>query len=112
MAVFCATALVFGGCSENGDGTTPGTEITDPDNEYTFVRNITGYWGNSKTGVNSAFLKLYKKGSTYYVKAGNGETYAACSRNNEYSASYTGRDPHKKYKYCAKLYTITYYFDI
>lgn len=114
LLLFCATALILSGCSKDDDGGTgPDTETTDPGNEYTFVKNITGYWGSGKAAVRSAFLKLYTKGNVYYVKAGvKSETYAVCSKNSKYKSSYTGRDPMYKYKYYAKVYTITYYFDI
>jgi len=82
-----------------------------PQNEYAFVKTITGYWG-SEAAVASASLHLYQKNGSYYVQAGNSSSYALCQKNSNYNSSYTGRDPKKKCRYCAKPLTITYYFNL
>ncbi|MDE6623977.1 MAG: hypothetical protein K2K30_06280 [Alistipes sp.] len=112
--LICATALVWGGCSEkSSDGIGPDIEHAGggSDDGYTFVKNVTGYTGSS-AAVTSAYLKIYRKGGSYYAKVTSGDTYSLCSKNSGYSSSYTGRDPKKKYKYCAKIYVLTYYFDL
>lgn len=108
LLLFCATALILSGCSKDNGDSDPNTETTD--SEYTFIKTITGYHGNTAAVV-SAYLHLYKKGGAYYVKVG-GTEYTICSKNSQYKSSYTGQDPKYKYKYYAKLYLITYYFDI
>lgn len=116
--MLCATALVWGGCSEkSSDGIGPDIEHaggggSNDDDGYTFIKNVTGYAGSS-TSVTSARLKIYRKGGAYYATVTSGNTnYCLCSKNSGYNSSYTGRDPKRKYKYCVKPYTITYYFDL
>lgn len=119
--LLCAATLVgFAGCSEKSSddiNIKPGLEDSsnngsNSNDGYTFVKNITGYTGSS-AAVTSSQLKLYQKGGTYYIKVSSSSTnYSPCSRNSNYSSSYTGRDPKKKYKYYAKPYVITYYFDL
>lgn len=101
----------FAGCSDKDD-TGSGSGSSGTDSEYVFVDNVIGYWGSEKGVVSSAHLKLYKRGNSYYVRVGSENKYTPCFRNPEYRSSYTGRDPEKKYKYYAKPFKITYYFDI
>jgi len=110
-AMFCS----FAGCSErSSDDAEPDTEHTGnapSGDEYVFVKTVTGYSGSS-VSVTSALLDIYRKDGSYYAKAGKSRNYAVCSRNSGYSSSYSGSDPKKKYRYCAKPATITYYFNL
>ncbi|WP_418992523.1 hypothetical protein [Alistipes sp.] len=110
--LLCLSAsITFTGCSENSERIEPGTENSNPANEYTYVKTITGYAG-STAAVTSATLKIYRKGSDFYATVGKSKNYAICSKNSTYNSSYTGRDPKKLYRYCAKPLSITYYFNL
>lgn len=108
LLLVAGMGLNFAGCSKDNEDTPDTEEATDG---YTFMKMVTGYTGNSVV-TTSAYLRIYQKGGSYYATLGSDGKYYLCSKNSNYSSSYTGSDPKKKYRYYVKPYTITYYFDI